>query len=74
MINGLTDEEYRRRMYGEEPMTKQVPTHIFCDSCGGIVRFKEQEASGLDISGKFNGYDLVCENDHIIATLFEEVK
>lgn len=48
-----------------------TPTHIWCDDCGCIVGLRVQEDAYLDISGKFNGRDMVCHNGHIIATVFE---
>ena len=49
-------------------------THIYCKSCDGIVIIKPQETSVFDISGKFKGHDLLCEKNHVIATVFEVVK
>lgn len=48
-------------------------THAWCQDCGRIVRLEEPEAFVKNDDGKFVGRDLVCEQHHIIATVFNEV-
>lgn len=48
------------------------PTHIWCQDCGKIMKISDPVTLMKGNDGRFVGRDLVCEQRHVVATVFVE--